>query len=68
MRQPVAATRMLIRGLSRLKKQYGRYVNVGMPSTVDWVMPHVYRNDSDKGMRCLGTHFYYFWLQSYIKN
>lgn len=27
-----------------------------------------YRDDGDKRMWCLGTHFHYFWLQSYIKN
>ena len=37
---------ILINGLMRLKKQYGRYVRVGMPSTVACVMPHVFHGIS----------------------
>ena len=37
---------MLISGEMRLKKQYGRYVSVATPSTVDCVMPQVFHGIS----------------------
>lgn len=38
--------KILINGLIILKKQYGKYVKVGMPSTVACVMPHVFQGTS----------------------
>lgn len=40
------ATKMLISGLSKLKKQYGRYTSVGTLKMVACVMPHVFQGIS----------------------
>lgn len=40
---PMSAIKQLMNGDMILKKQYGRYVMVGTPNTVAWVIPHVFQ-------------------------
>lgn len=44
--KPRIATKQLINGLMMLKKQKGRYTNVGMPSTVLCVIPQAVQGTS----------------------
>ena len=42
----IAATTTLIKGLMRLKKQYGRYATVAIPRDVDCAIAHVFHGIS----------------------